>query len=145
MSEPVTCSAADGRCEKEAKKDGLCWAHHKRRQLGLKTPLAAPVRDRTRTPFEALYRAALEYKDELDTVDDDDWRRVRERFRTALRRYLWDYVPRLLRRHRFSAEARAELEVFLATYGDKAGHKQHRRRPHLSHLQHPHHHRRSTP
>ena len=144
----ATCTGADGTCEQPAQKAGLCWAHYKRRQLGLKKPLAAPVRERTRTPFDALHRAMLEFQDELDTATEEDWQRNRERFRTALRRYLWVYVPKLLRRASWSTAARQEIEAFLATYGDKAGHSQHRKSPQHSAIppkQFNPKHRRSTP
>ena len=118
----MSCAGADGTCERPVEKAGLCAAHRYRRTHGSAKPLAASVREQVRSPIEGMERAALEYKDELETSTDEEHQRVRERFRYALRQYLWQYVPRLLKRHRWSPHALAEIEAFLARYGDKSAH-----------------------
>lgn len=132
----MSCSGADGTCEKPARKAGLCWAHWKRKMR--KQPLATPVRERTKEPLEGLKRAMLEYRDELDTATDEEFQQGKERVRFQLREYLWRYVPRLMRKHRAQLEQPGGVEVFLATYGDKSAHGSRPRKPHHEHLKRQH-------
>lgn len=134
----MSCAGAEGTCERPAKKSGFCWGHWKRKMRGLGTAMAMPVLERSSDPLEGLFRAALSYRDELDTATDEDFRRGKERFRFALRQYLWKYVPKLLRRHGWTADARVEVEAFLASFGDKSGHLEHRKKPHHPHLKQSH-------
>jgi hypothetical protein len=89
--------------------------------------MAAPVREKARSPIEGMERAAVEYKEELDTATDAEFQRGRERYRFQLRQYLWQYVPRLLRRHRGELEQPGGVEKFLSKYGGK-GHPALKRR-----------------
>lgn len=119
-NEEPLCSAAGGRCPFPQRKQGLCWGHYQRRKR--RQALSTPLGRRTATPLEGLYQAMLDFKDELDTLDDDEFERGKERVRFALRRYLYQYVPALLRKAKFTAAARAEVNAWLETYGDKSAH-----------------------
>lgn len=134
----MSCVGADGTCERPVEKGGLCAAHRKRKLRGSTTPLAAEVREQSTDPLEGLFRAAIAYRDELETATDAEWSRGKERFRFALRQYLWKYVPKLLRRHVAQLEQPGGVKAFLTTFGDKAGHLEHRRKPHHPHLKQSH-------
>lgn len=126
----MNCSGAEGTCEKQAAKAGLCWGHYERKlkrsifgpgKLAQKA-IAEPLTGYAADPLDGLYRAILRFRDELETETDEDFKRGKERVRTALRRYLWSYMPKTLKRWRWTPTARVEVDEFLANYGDKAKH-----------------------
>lgn len=137
----MNCSGADGTCERPAVKRGLCWGHYERTKPRWRKPppISAPVKEyrhhttkielgrkkpgpKTGQHLESLYAAALELQGELDTKTNEEFQLSRERFRDKLRRYLWAYVPVLLKRAPFSPPTRAEVDRFLEKYGDKSSH-----------------------
>lgn len=125
----MTCSGADGTCDRPARKAGLCWGHYARRKPSRTggPPVSASLRETaprgipgppTTGPLRGLYAAALRYRDELETATDEEWDRGRRRFQDALYRYVDAYLPGVLRKYRFSPLARAEVDGFLKKYGN---------------------------
>lgn len=82
MSCPQRCR--EDLCPSEARRNGLCWAHAKRRKLG--TSNAKEIRPWGRTPKALLIDAALHYL-EVDETDEQGWELAWHRLRMAARRY----------------------------------------------------------
>lgn len=78
-----------------------------------------------------VLRAALKFKDVLDTATDEEYRRGEELVRDALRRRDWVYLPKTTRKWPWTEAGRAELERHLKLYGDKSTHSPPKREQHL--------------
>ncbi len=105
--------AVDG-CDRPVEAAGLCAGHRKRKVRG-KT-VSGEVKEYAKNVVEGLPKSSLDYANAADNGSNEDFELAKERFRAALRRYLWEYVPRLLARHPFPPEAKPSIESFLKTY-----------------------------
>ena len=110
-------------CPKPAVKGGLCVGHYQRKMRG--QTVNTPLREYTKEPAKALTVASIRLADAEDAPSRDAgpnaFERARENARASLRRYLWHYVPRLLRRQKFTQATKAEIERFLADYKKRQG------------------------
>jgi hypothetical protein len=82
---PRLCEIAD--CIRPARSEAhrFCTAHHKRMSLG--HDMRSEIREYGMDGLERLCFAALEYAD-VDSEDDDNYRRARIRLRFAAIRYV---------------------------------------------------------
>ncbi len=70
-------------CNRIAQRNGLCWAHVRRRSRG--SSLSAPIR-RVTSPWSTVVDAAIDLADS-DSQDDTNYRRRQWRLRKATLRY----------------------------------------------------------
>lgn len=90
MGSGGTCSV-DG-CPSEAKKDGFCWGHYKRKQRG--QAIHVELGERAKTRWEGVVKAALNLaqfaeKPASEVADTERaWRRAEYRYRRAIHRYM---------------------------------------------------------
>lgn len=75
-------------CDNEAKKDGLCWGHYKRRRQGspLSTPLAPRGAADGRSARQVLLDASLRHAD-ADAENDAEYDKAVHNLATAAERY----------------------------------------------------------
>jgi hypothetical protein len=90
------CEVAD--CIREAREDGLCWGHAKRRRKGqaMVTLQANGGPHRSQhypSPFSRFVEACISLAD-ADPTDDSAWHRARMRVRSAAVRWLSKSKPR---------------------------------------------------
>lgn len=81
----MTCSVSD--CEREAVARGMCWGHYKRTQRG--RPSSAPLRPRG-NPWNRVFEAGLAL---AGAEEDEDFARLRERLRGAIRNFARTHAP----------------------------------------------------
>lgn len=115
MSERL-CSV-DG-CDKPAgkKAGGLCEGHKKQKQRFGRI-VSVFIKDYARDPVEGVRNAGLALADADTSIDADEAaEKLKEAARASLRRYLYVYVPRRLRRHSFSPAAMREVEAFIEEF-----------------------------
>lgn len=79
----ATCSVSE--CDRPVARGGLCWGHIKARQRGSAPELGPPATEPV-APLERLREAAIDYR-EVDSEDDDAYRRADDRLRKAAKAY----------------------------------------------------------
>ncbi len=93
-------------CEKEAARDGLCWAHLKQLE---RTGRTKPVKDRPADAEERLFEASLALAD-ADAEDDRAFRAAKRRFRAARDAWFVHELEVLLEKARASTGGRKMRE-----------------------------------